>query len=166
VADNSTLIKLAVAGGVGYFAYTQGWLSFLGMSPAGSTTPPPGAQTNPPAAQPPATTPATTTPPTTPTTPATSVLDGIFARIQASAGANAQLNPDDWGWYLNNELSALGRPAAPDPVPLFGARPQPTMGAAAWWGPMSAALKSQLGLSGLGVYGGLAAMARRYRRVA
>jgi hypothetical protein len=105
-------------------------------------------------------TPAKTTD-TTPSPVVPSVLDGIVARITAKAGSGAKLDADNWGWYLNNELSALGKGAAPDPVPIFNldrSQTLPQMTIAEWWGPMSAALKSQMGLSGLGHFGALAAL--------
>jgi len=101
--------------------------------------------------------------------PATSVPDpnmilgantvaGIQARVLAAARAPAEgLGVDEWGYVLNNELSPLGK-SAPDPLPLFQAaapgfdRSQKVT-AGQYWAVMGPALKSQLGLSGLGLYG-------------
>ncbi len=161
MADNSMLVKVGLFGAAGYLAYRYGLFSSFGLAPA-ATAPAPGSG-SPIAGPPPAgSTPPAATPPAS-TSPAPSVLDGIFARIQSKAGAGASLGPDEWGWYLNNELAALGKGSAPDPVPLFGQRPFSPMSAAQWWGPMSSALQSQMGLNGLGIYGGLAAIARRHR---
>jgi hypothetical protein len=97
-------------------------------------------------------------------------LDSIYAAIVAAANAAnvpaAGLNVDGWGYYLNNQLASQGL-TAPDPMPIFTAaisgfaRAQ-LMTAAQYWGIMAPALKSQLGLSGLGLYGGLGMLARRY----
>ena len=63
---------------------------------------------------------------------------------------------DHWGFFLNQELTPMGK-AAPDPLPLFQAavpgfvREQP-LTAGQYWAVMVPALKSQLGLSGLGLY--------------
>lgn len=148
MADNSGIIKIGLIGAAAWLAYKQGWLAFLGIGL-------------------PVAAPATAAPaaiaPGAPAAAAPSMLDGIFSRVQSAAGSGAQLDPDEWDWYLNNELAALGKGAAPDPVGIFGQRPFSKVGAAQWWGPMSAALRSQLGLSGLGIYGGLAALSTRYR---
>ena len=97
-------------------------------------------------------------------------LDGIYTAIVAAAkAANAPaagLNVDGWGYYLNNQLALQGL-TAPDPMPIFSsaisgfARSQ-LMTAAQYWGIMAPALKSQLGLNGLGIYGGLGLLRRRY----
>jgi hypothetical protein len=78
--------------------------------------------------------------------------------MAASGNPAAGLGPDEWGWYLNNELAAAGKPAAPDPLTVFGAGLDRSvkMTAAQYWPAMEAALRSQLGLSGfrgLGLYG-------------
>lgn len=157
MADNSALLKVGLFAGAGYLAYKFGYLNFL--FPATAAAPAPGSTGSPA---------STTSGPVSPTPPAAapsaSVLDGIFQRITAAAGSGAKLDADNWGWYLNAELATLGKGAAPDPVPLFGARPFPAMTAAEWWGPMSGALRSQMGLSGLGYFGGLAAVTHRYAR--
>ena len=97
-------------------------------------------------------------------------MDAIYAAIVAAANAAsvpaAGLNVDGWGYYLNNQLASQGL-TAPDPLPIFTAaipgfaRAQ-LMTAAQYWGIMAPALKSQLGLSGLGLYGGLGMLAGRY----
>jgi hypothetical protein len=108
--------------------------------------------------------------------PKANVLDGIYARMVAAANAPSQgLGVDAWGYYLNQQLAPLGL-EAPDPQPLFAAYvtsispPPPGAGgsqaatfdrstylfsAPAYWNVMAPALRSQLGLSGLGVIGGL-----------
>ena len=211
MADSSKLIMVVVGGGILYYAYTQGWLSSLGLggmpsdayyvgvgtaltsaqgtgcpntytyySPSAkayycSATAPTAAQTT--AGQTAATSSATTTSTTSSTSSTTTpvvganTLDAIYAAIVAAANAAsvpaAGLNVDGWGYYLNNQLASQGL-TAPDPLPIFTAaipgfaRAQ-LMTAAQYWGIMAPALKSQLGLSGLGLYGGLGLLAQRYR---
>jgi len=171
VADN-TMIKVGAVAVAAYVAYTQGWLSFLGIGTAAATTP---AATT--ATTPAATTAATTTPATPVVNPKANVLDGIYARMVAAANAPSQgLGVDAWGYYLNQQLAPLGL-TAPDPQPLFQSLidglnklnntnlvwdRSALVTAATYWTQMSQALKSQLGLSGLGVIGGLGL----YRRTA
>jgi hypothetical protein len=146
VADNSGMIKIAAIGAAAYVAYTQGWLSFLGI----------GA---------PAATPAVTTTPAVPVTvaPGPNAISGAnsAAGVQAHtiALANAPaagLTADQWGYYLNQVLNPLNM-VAPDPMPLFTAaapgfdRSQ-VLTAGQYWAVMAPALKSQLGLTGLGLY--------------
>jgi hypothetical protein len=75
-----------------------------------------------------------------------------------------RLNIDTWDFYLNQALPA-GK-TAPDPMPIFVAAIGPDFDRSAmfnaqgYWAIMAPALRSQLGLSGLGVYGGLGAIAR------
>jgi hypothetical protein len=84
---------------------------------------------------------------------------GIQARVLLAAKAPADGLPvDEWGFFLNESLAPLGK-SAPDPMPLFVAavpgfdRGQ-KLTAGQYWAVMGPALKSQLGLSGLGMYGG------------
>jgi hypothetical protein len=177
VADNSGIVKLALIGGAGYIAYTQGWLSFLGLSPGGSTVtasaPATSASTVPapippssPAASP---SPPASTPPVPPT-PVTNSLDTLYQNMVAAAnaaGQPSQLGVDGWDYYLNSVLPA-GQ-VAPDPAPLFTAafgglwtRSTP-MVASNYWAVVSPVLKSQFGLSGLGIFGGLGQVSLRYR---
>ena len=149
MADNSGIIKVAAVGVAAYVAYTQGWLSFLGIgAPAAATT----------AAAAPVT-------PVTPVAPAPSPnaisgansAAGIQAHTIALANAPvAGLNADQWGYFLNQVLNPLNM-VAPDPMPLFTAaapgfdRSQ-VLTPGQYWAVMLPALKSQLGLSGLGLY--------------
>jgi len=175
MADNSGIIKIGAVAVAAYVAYTQGWLSFLGIGTAVAAT----------AATPAAATPAATTPAATPN-PKANVLDGVYtAMVKAANAPSAGLGVDQWGYYLNNQLAPLGL-TAPDPVPIFTAMVnaanaalnnvpgQPGMmmpafdrstylvTAPAYWNVMAPQLRSQLGLSGLGIYGGLGALVRRY----
>ncbi len=83
---------------------------------------------------------------------------GIQARVIAAAKAPAEgLGVDDWGFFVNQELAKIGK-SAPDPAPLFQAaspgfeRSQP-VNAAQYFAVMGPALKTQTGLSGLGLFG-------------
>ena len=147
MADN-TLIKVAAVGAAAYVAYTQGWLSFLGIGTAAATAP---ATTTPAA-----TTPAAATPSPNAISGANS-LAGIQAHAIALANAPAAgLTADQWGYYLNEVLNPLNM-VAPDPMPLFTAaapgfdRSQ-VLTSGQYWAVMLPALKSQLGLTGLGLY--------------
>lgn len=146
MADNSGMIKLAVVAGVAYYAYSKGWLSALGIgAPAAATaaTPAPAAAV-PVVPDPNAITGANT-------------VAGIQARVLLAANAPAAgLTADQWGWYLNNALAPLGK-SAPDPLPVFvaavpGFDRSQALTAGQYWAVMAPALKSQLGLSGLGMY--------------
>jgi hypothetical protein len=184
MADNSGLIKIAAIGAAMWLAYTEGWLSFLGIGAASSSataattgTPAASAVASPPAASVPAITSAPPAP-----NPKANVLDGIYtAMVKAANAPSAGLGVDAWGYYLNNQLAPLGL-QAPDPQPLFsdyitainalalpGAPVLPAFDrstflvtAPIYWGVMAPALRTQLGLSGLGIYGGLGALVRRY----
>ena len=146
MAGNSgSMIKLGVAAAVAYYAYTKGWLSMLGIAaPAASAVP--AASAAPEVVNPNAITGSNT-------------VSGIEAATLLAAGAPAAgLSVDQWGYALNNVLAPLGK-AAPDPMPLFtAAAPGFSRGqlvtAGQYWAVMGPALKSQLGLSGLGMYGG------------
>jgi hypothetical protein len=146
------MIKLAVAGAAVYYAYTKGWLSSLGI---GAPVAAPAVALGPVAYAPVVVAPAVVATPN-PITGANTVA-GIQAATLLAAGAPAEgLGVDAWGWYLNQQLAPLGK-VAPDPMPIFTAaspgfdRSQPVT-AAQYWGVMAPALRSQLGLSGLGMY--------------
>jgi hypothetical protein len=147
MAGNSgTMIKLAVGGAAIYYAYTKGWLNIFGgignqyvgtqntVSAPAPVVPDPNAITG------------------------ANTVSGIQAATLLAAGAPAAgLSVDQWGYALNNVLAPLGK-AAPDPMPLFtAAAPGFSRGqlvtAGQYWAVMGPALKSQLGLSGLGMYG-------------
>lgn len=161
MADNSTLIKVGAVGAALYIAYTQGWLSFLGIGTAATATPTATPATS--------GTPATSAGavPTTPSAASPSTLDALYTKFLAAAKAGGSdtgtLGVDGWGWYLNQ--SGI---TAPDPMPIFSAavpgfdRSQ-QFTITQYWAVMAPALKTQLGLSGLGMYGALAGMAWGYR---
>jgi hypothetical protein len=143
VADN-TIIKVGAVAAAAYVAYTQGWLSFLGIgTPAAAATP--------------AATPSAAPAPDPNAITGANTVAGVQARTIALANApSAGLPVDQWGFYLNQVLSPLGK-SAPDPLPLFQAaasgfdRSQPVT-SGQYWAVMGPALQSQLGLTGLGLY--------------
>lgn len=150
MADKGALIKIGVFGAVAYYAYTQGWLSFLGL---GTSTASSSAGT-------------TTTAVTTPlvSSPASNQLDTLYTKMvnAATAAGTTSTGVDGWGYYLNQFTTA------PDPMPAFQAQNpnfdrSQNMTAAQYWAVIAPVLKTQLGLSGLGLYGGLGDLIRRYR---
>ena len=156
--DGKLALKLGLFGGALYLAYTQGWLSMLGIGTATTATTTSTASTS---------TSGTATPVNTASSPVAPVvsLDTLYSKMVAAAKAAGQgdsLGVDAWGYYLNN--SGI---TAPDPLPIFSAavsnfdRAQ-VFTAPQYWAIMAPALKTQLGLSGLGMYGGLGALMRRY----
>ena len=147
MADN-TMIKFAAVGVAAYVAYTQGWLSFLGIAaPVAAATP--VASTTP-------AVPVTVAPSPNAISGANSAA-GIQAHTMSLANAPAVgLTCDQWGYHLNQVLAPLNM-VAPDPLPLFTAaapgfdRSQ-VLTAGQYWAVMTPALKSQLGFTGLGLY--------------
>ena len=146
MADNGGMIKLGLVAAAAYYAYTRGWLSALGI----------GA---PVVVAPLAVAPVVPVPvvPDPNAITGSNTVAGIQARVLLAAKAPAAgLSADQWGYYLNDALSPLGK-AAPDPMPLFtsavsGFDRSQLLTAGQYWAVMSPALKSQLGLSGLGMY--------------
>lgn len=181
MADNSGMIKVAAIGVAAYVAYTQGWLSFLGIGTA-QPLPTTAADTTSNDAALAAAVAKTAADTATATevakpNPKANVLDGIYARLVTAANApTAGLTVDQWGYFLNQQLAPLGL-SAPDPQPIFGGLVDQLnklnntnlvfdrsslVTASTYWTQMAPQLKSQLGLSGLGVIGGLGL----YRRTA
>jgi hypothetical protein len=166
VADNSaTFMKVGLFGAALYVAYSQGWLSFLGLGTAKAVSTTGTAATGASANSPAAVVPVTSTAVAPSTANTSRSLDAIYADMTAkakAAGESASLGVDAWGYYLN-QTGITG----PDPMPIFSAavpnfdRSQ-TFTSAQYWAIMAPALQSQLGLSGLGLYGGLGAVMRRY----
>lgn len=151
MAGSNNLVTLALVGLGGYLVYE--WL--FAPSAAASTA------TNT-AAAPPSGTTTTSTPPAS-TAPAFNSLDAIYARVAAKAGSAPQ-TPDQFNFLLNQELPS-GK-SAPDPLAVFtdsGFDRAQTMSLSNWWGAVAPWLKTTYGLSGLGVFGGLGALARGAR---
>ena len=183
MADNSGIIKVGAIGVALYVAYTQGWLKFLGSigTPAASAPATDDSAAVAKAAADAAAKAATdaavkaaadaaAAAAVSKPNPKANVLDGIYARMVAAANApSAGIGIDAWGYYLNQQLAPLGL-VAPDPEPLFQSlidglnRLNHTnlvwdrsakVTASTYWTQMAPLLRSQLGLSGLGVIGGL-----------
>jgi hypothetical protein len=81
----------------------------------------------------------------------------------ATAAGTTSTGVDGWGYYLNQVPGVV----APDPIlPFTAANPNfdrsQNMSAAQYWAVIAPVLKTQYGLSGLGIYGGLGALMRRY----
>jgi hypothetical protein len=146
VADTSSLVKVGLFGGAAYLAYK---FYFAPPSvPAGAVAPVPaaaGASSVPSAGGSPA-------PPSNVYNSLAAVL-GRIASAATSAGLTSQ-TPDEWNvLYL-----AQGGPApAPDPMDVFGGRPEMTL--AQYWAGMSAYLARTRGLAGMGIYAGLGRLA-------
>lgn len=90
-----------------------------------------------------------------PTTPAFNSLDAIYTRLAASVG-NQQLDPDGFNFYLNQQLPS--GVSAPDPLAVFtqaGFDRTQSMSLANYWGAVAPYLSAHMGLSGLGILGGL-----------
>jgi hypothetical protein len=151
MADNAGLLKIGLFAGAAYLAYSQGWLSALGLglstvapsSPGGAVGPVAGSGSS--------------------TTLGPSLASLYSALVKASANDAAvkagTAGPDTYNVYLVQVYPALG--AAPDPVPIFGGRP--AMTAAQYWAGISPWLATNKGLSGANAYAGLAGIAARYR---
>jgi hypothetical protein len=69
-----------------------------------------------------------------------------------------QQGPDAWAVYAVN----AGAPN-PMPAPEDAELTRVNMTAAQYWSAMAPVLKTKNGLSGLGIYGGLGVLVRRYR---
>jgi hypothetical protein len=88
-------------------------------------------------------------------------LDSIYSRLAAAVGSTPY-TADQFNFFLARELPAGVAP--PDPLAVFNAsgnwdRTVP-MTLANYWGQMAPYLRANLGLSGLGVFGGLGALVR------
>lgn len=151
MADNSGMIKLGLIAVVGYYAYSQGWLSALGIGPAAIAAPivpTTGAA------------PVVPVAPIPPSGPAFNSLDSIYTRLVAAAKADGTTStgPDGWNFYA----VSVGAPN-PMPAPEDAGLTRVNMTAAQYWAAMAPLLKTQHGLSGLGMYGTLGAISRRYQ---
>jgi hypothetical protein len=142
VADSgmNTLIKVGLIGGAAYLVYKQGWLAQLGIgAPA------------PAAAQPSTGVPA-------PGPVGYNTLDAIYGRmVTAAAAPSAGYNADQWNYFL----AQVSNITPPDVMDVFSSVPgfdrsKNLMSAMEYWAVMAPYLKSKMGLSGLGIFGGLA----------
>lgn len=149
MADTSSLVKVGLFGGAAYLAYK---FYFAPPSvPAGAGAPVPaaaGASSAPSA-------PSAGGSPAPPSNVYNSLaaLLGRISSAATSAGVTSQ-TPDEWNvLYL-----AQGGPApAPDPIDVFGGRPEMTL--AQYWAGMSAYLARTRGLAGMSIYAGLGRLA-------
>jgi hypothetical protein len=88
-----------------------------------------------------------------------SAIDGIAAKIMAAAGSGATFTADQWNVYLQQQLVA-GK-VAPDPATFIGATPRETpLTFAQYWGAVAPKLRSDLGMTGLGMFYGLGQVRR------
>jgi hypothetical protein len=107
--------------------------------------------------------------------PGTNSLDSVYAALLAAAtaaginvtagtaGGGLAVGPDGWNSLLGSVYILPGGTALPDPSIVFaGVDRSKPMTLAAYWSVMSPWLASNAGLSGLGVFGGLGALARAY----
>lgn len=144
MADSTKLVLLGGA------AAAVWWFYFRNPTPATSTAS--GASAMP-------TVPGTASAPSVPLPPGANTVAGIQAATLLAANAPAAgLGVDDWGYNLNLVLAPLGK-TAPDPGAIFetaipGFSRGQLLTAAQYWSVMGPALRSQLGLTGLGMYGG------------
>jgi hypothetical protein len=173
MADNSGLIKMGIAGAVAWYAYSQGWLSFLGIGTAAAAAPATAAApaASPVAAAVPPLAPPVVPPVTAPAASATPSLDALGAQLVRALGSSANaagVGPDAYNAVLTQIYPAAG--PLPDPNTLFAgsgwARPQ-GMTFPVYWTATAPWLKANKGLSGygphgLGGYAGLGAIAMRH----
>lgn len=97
-------------------------------------------------------------------------LDAIYKRTAAKVSAaygSAPQTSDTFNFFLQQELPA--GVVAPDPCAVFGAAcgrdSASPMTLANYWGAMAPYLRANMGLSGLGFYGGLAGLAYASRAI-
>lgn len=142
VAGSSTMssvVKFGLLAGGGYFLYRY-FAPTLSGSPATAA-------------------PRTSASPSAPFGPSFNSLDATYTRLAAAVGATPY-TVDQFNYYLQRELPA-GKPA-PDPDTFMpaGYDRTATMTLSQYWGAIIPKLKSDLGLSGLGLFGQLAVMSR------
>lgn len=153
MADNTKLLLVGAAGVAVWWFYFRTPAAAAVAPAATGGTPAGGTSTG-----------GTPAAPAAPVAPGTNQLAGIQARANAAAAASVDtrggrgvvsMPADNWGWYLNNELSALGLPPAPDPGPIFtaaisGWQRGDNITQDTYWAAMLPALRAQ-GLSGFGL---------------
>ena len=89
-------------------------------------------------------------------------LDAVYQRLSAAVGTTPY-NVHQFNYFLAQQLPA-GK-AAPNPGTFLpaGFDDTQTMTLANYWSAVTPVLRSEYGLSGLGIFGGLGALARRGR---
>ena len=104
-------------------------------------------------------TPGTTSTTTTGGVVTPSAIDAIAARIMAAAGTASSYTADQWNVYLSQQLP-VGK-VAPDPAGYLGATPRDApLTFAQYWGAVAPKLRSDLGMTGLGMFYGLGQLRR------
>jgi hypothetical protein len=176
-SDTGSLIKWGLLALVGWYVYENYFATPAAAAPSTPGTPIPPLITPPSSTTPPPVTP-TVTPlppvvnvsplPVPPAPPQAGIhtLDALYQAMVSLAGGTSQSGVDGWGYYLNQALAANNMGAAPDPIPIFAASisgfnrgtPADNFTAAQYWAIMGPALKTQFGLSGLGMFAGLGAL--------
>jgi len=159
--DGSKLLMIGGLGVGGYLAY-QWYQKNYGAVVAPAAAP---------AATAAASSPAVSTPAPA---PVARPLDAIYQALAAAASAGGvnlttgvsstgqNIDSNGWNWYLSSVYSLPGGAALPGS--LFPNTDGQPMTLAAYWGVMAPWLASTQGLSGLGTFGGLGAIAARMRR--
>jgi hypothetical protein len=161
--DGSKLVMIGGLGVGGYLAY-QWYQKNYGAVVAPAAAPAATAAASSPAAATSAAAPA----------PAARSLDSIYQALAAAASAGGvnpatgvssqgqNIDSNGWNWYLSSVYTLPG--GAVLPGGLFPGTDGQPMTLAAYWGVMAPWLASSQGLSGLGTFGGLGAIAARMRR--
>ena len=156
-----TLGALAVAA---YFVYE--WFFVTPATAATTTTPATTATTS--------TTTSTAATTAAATTSLASLYSALVAKVTAANDPSVQNNgetltatPDVFNYYLAEIMPTApagytGSAWPPDPLVVFNGRP--SMSITTYWSGMSAYLTSTAGMSGLGVFAGLGALASMGRR--
>ncbi len=139
-----SVIPLALAGGAAWLA----WEYWLKPAPAAVRSPDAPGLPNAPA-------PAAAVTPAAPTAPAFNSLDAIYGRLAAAVGTTPY-NVHQFNWFLSKQLPA-GKtlPSANEFLPADWVDTT-EMTLAQYWAAIAPWLKSNWGLSGLGVFGSLA----------
>lgn len=141
------LIKYGLLAVAGYFIYQK---FFTGAATPAAATPTPAA-------------PAASATPAAPTS-SFNTLDAIYSRMVAAATADkaaSSMTADQWNLYLKLSSNVA---SPPDPPTVFPNQDRGTlMTSAQYWAGMSQYLAANMGMTGLGFYGGLGAFVRRAR---
>lgn len=149
MADSNKLLMVGLLAGGGYLLYRM----FFGTSAAVAASEVAPA------------TPAASSPtPATPAQPAPAVsLDAMYQQLKDASAGNTfftgdgdsrTASADAWNYYLATVASVT----PPDPGPLFPTN-RDAVTAAQYWAVMAPWVKNAKGLSGLGMFGGLGALA-------
>jgi hypothetical protein len=153
MADSNKLLMVGLLAGGGYLLYRM----FFGTSASVASGEVVSATPAAPTPVPTAATPQTAAPPVT--------LDTIYTALKAASagdtyftgdGDSRTSDADHWNYYLGQVAGVT----PPDPGPLFPTN-RDSVTAAQYWAVMAPWVKNAKGLSGLGMFGGLGALAMR-----